>query len=184
MVTRRTVALCLLSLSLMHPLVASSKTNSWATLTGCRLKADPANDGDSFHVRHEGRTYLFRVYFVDCPEISRQVPSRVKQQAEHWGTEEDEVLNRGKDAATFTGQKLRKPFVVHTKWQDAKGQSRMKRHFAFVTTHAGKDLATELVRAGHARAYGASVEHPDGTSARAMWKRLDGLEEEAKEAER
>ena len=160
---------------------APAATNAWTVLGGCRLESNKANDGDSFHVRHEGTSHLFRLYFVDCPETSRQVPSRVRRQAAYWDTDEASVLACGADAAVFTRQALRRPFTVHTKWKDARGNSSRTRHFAFVTTDAGEDLGEALVHAGFARAYGASDARPDGVSARKTWKRLDALEAEARE---
>lgn len=178
----RRIALVLILAALASS--ATAELKGWVSISDCRLEKNAANDGDSFHVKHESGSYLFRLYFVDCPETNRQIPSRVRQQAEYWETDEESVLARGREAVTFTGKALRRPFTIHTKWQDAKGKSRAKRFFAFVTTGEGKDLAAALVRAGLARAYGASVAHPDGTSTRGTWKRLDDLEEEAKESGR
>jgi endonuclease YncB( thermonuclease family) len=159
---------------------AAAATNVWTTLSDCRLSEPADSDGDSFLVTHGDATHLFRLYFVDCPEADRQVPSRVRRQAAHWATDEAAVLAGGQAAARFTRQALERPFTVHTRWQDARGKSRRPRRFAFVTTHAGQDLGEALVRAGLARAYGASAPHPNGTSVRATWNRLDALEAEAR----
>jgi len=40
----------------------------WETLVDCKLKNNSFNDGDSFHVSHKGKEYIFRLYFVDTPE--------------------------------------------------------------------------------------------------------------------
>ena len=55
----------------------------WLTLTNCRYLPNAANDGDSFHVRAEGREYIFRLYFVDTPETDDGIPERVKEQAKY-----------------------------------------------------------------------------------------------------
>jgi endonuclease YncB( thermonuclease family) len=180
------IAACVLLLGLAAPPAGPERAASeaWTTLRGCRLAENTANDGDSFHVEHAGRTYLFRIYFADCPETSRQVPDRVRAQAAYWKTDEASVLECGRQAAAFTRRALRRPFTVRTKWQDARGSSRGKRYFAFVETESGRDLAEELAAEGLARAYGASSAHPEGPSARKVWKRLDRLEEEARKAGR
>jgi hypothetical protein len=40
----------------------------WQTLRNCRLVPNEWNDGDSFHVSHQGQEYIFRLYFADAPE--------------------------------------------------------------------------------------------------------------------
>src|SRR5262245_28667425 len=46
----------------------NSASNQWEVLEGCRLVEAGARDGDSFHVRHRDREYVFRLYFADAPE--------------------------------------------------------------------------------------------------------------------
>ena len=132
----------------------------WETLEGCRLLPNEANDGDSFHVAHRGKEYIFRLYFVDAPETSEEIPSRVKEQAEAFGVPRDRVLQAGKEAAEFTKQKLSRPFTIRTKWQDAEGQSRLPRRFALVETADGKDLGELLAAAGFVRSFGAAAAPP------------------------
>jgi len=128
----------------------------WQTLKGCRLIENESNDGDSFHVEHEGREYIFRLYFVDTPESDLQVESRVSEQAEAFGISEKEVMMGGKNAAKFTLGHLRKPFDVVTRFEGARGASKLPRHYAVVrpADTKGKDLAELLVEAGWARANG------------------------------
>ncbi len=57
-----------------------SSAKEWTKLQGCTLLANPSNDGDSFHVRHDGKEYIFRLYFVDAPETETRFPDRVKAQ--------------------------------------------------------------------------------------------------------
>ena len=125
----------------------------WATLEGCTLGESPSNDGDSFHVMHKGKEYIFRLYFVDCPEENNFFPDRVADQARYFGLTEKATLDVGVAAAKFTREQLKGPFTVSTRWEDAKGSSQLTREFANITVN-GKDLAELLVENGFARIYG------------------------------
>ena len=125
----------------------------WTTLEGCTLSESPSNDGDSFHVMHKGKEYIFRLYFVDCPEENNFFPDRVAEQARYFGLSEKETLALGATAARFTREQLKGPFTVSTRWEDAKGSSQLTREFANITVN-GKDLAELLVENGLARIYG------------------------------
>jgi len=48
------------------------RAQSWQELTGCKFAEQDFNDGDSFHVKHKGKEYIFRLYFVDTPEHFRR----------------------------------------------------------------------------------------------------------------
>ena len=56
----------------------------WEKLDDCQLIANPANDGDSFHVRHRGQEYIFRLYYVDAAETENEFPERVAEQAAYF----------------------------------------------------------------------------------------------------
>ena len=114
--------------------------DDWVEFDGCRLAPNDSNDGDSFHVKHKGREYVFRLYFVDAPETSELIPSRVRDQAEAFEATSDEVLEAGKEASDFTKKRLRKDFRVMTRWEDARGMTKGGRHYAFVETSEGEDL--------------------------------------------
>ena len=146
----------------------------WQVLGNCRLLPNESNDGDSFHVEHEGKEHIFRLYFVDAPETSEQIPSRVSAQATAFGVSRERVLEAGKEAAAFTADKLRRPFTVRTRWQDAEGMSRLPRNFAFVETAGGDDLAELLLAAGYARSFGVEASLP-GHNASALRGRYDRL---------
>jgi len=118
--------------SLVRPLLitaflfAASITNSfahshWITLQGGHYLTKRPNDGDSFHVSVEGHEYIFRLYFVDAPEISAEFRDRVEEQAKYFGVTVDEVLEVGDLAKQFTREKLTEPFLVRTCWEDAGG---------------------------------------------------------------
>ena len=145
------------------------------------MTRNDSNEGDSFHVRHGGKDYIFRLYFVDAPETSRMIPRRVREQAVVFGLENDRVLVAGEAATKFALPLLKRPFTVRTRWQDAKGQSALPRHYALVETADGQDLGELLVQAGHARSYGAAAAPPGKTVDR-LRQSYDRLEQRAKRA--
>jgi DNA uptake protein ComE-like DNA-binding protein len=71
------------------------------------------------------------------------------------------AIGLGKTAAEYTAKQLERPFTIHTRKQNALGDGKHQRIFAFVDTFEGKDLATELVRQGLARAYGVCNDGPN-----------------------
>lgn len=162
---------------------AATLAGDWVTHTNCTLMRNSSNDGDSFHVSVEGKEHIFRLYFVDCPETSRMIPERVMQQATYWDIRETQVLAAGREATRFTAGRLRQPFTVHTRGEDARGQSDLPREFAMIETADG-DLATALTDAGLARVYGFRRTLPDGTPAKAVVRRLDALEKTARRKRR
>jgi endonuclease YncB( thermonuclease family) len=139
---------------------ATPPPEGWEALDHCRLSTSTYADGDSFHVTHHGKTQIFRLYFVDCPETDSRIPERIKDQQDAFGLNEQGVISAGHQAAAFTKKLLARPFTVLTKWEDARGASRQKRFYAIVIVD-GKNLATELVRNGWARAYGMPADFPD-----------------------
>jgi competence protein ComEA len=151
----------------------------WQTFRHCSYIPNPANDGDSFHVRANGREYIFRLYFVDTPETDLSVPERVSEQAGYFGTTVSQTLQIGAEAERFTRYELSRPFTVRTCFQDARGRSRLPRYFAFVESNHS-DLAESLVAHGLARVYGAASHAPQTNSAGAEWRTLERLEREAK----
>ncbi len=67
---------------LSAPLPAAPKpAEPWHKLEGCRLIPNQWNDGDSFHVLHEGNEFIFRLYFVDAPEAETSWPELCRYQA-------------------------------------------------------------------------------------------------------
>jgi len=163
---------------------AASITNSfahspWITLQGGHYLTKRPNDGDSFHISVEGHEYVFRLYFVDAPEISAEFRDRVEEQAKYFGVTVDQVLEVGDLAKQFTREKLTEPFLVRTCWEDAGGRSRMQRFYAFVQTRTG-DLGEQLVENGLARSHPATAKPEGLTSAAAEWQKLMALEQKAK----
>ncbi len=161
--------------------VAVARANSrWVTLADCRYLPNPANDGDSFHVRAGGKEYIFRLYFVDSPETDVSLPERVAEQAKYFAVTPPQTLQIGLEAERFTRQQLARPFTVRTCKQNARGRSRLRRYFAFVQTDTA-DLGEQLVANGLARVYGAASEAPDMNTPEIEWRKLEQLERKAKE---
>ncbi len=152
----------------------------WSKLEHCRLKESYGNDGDSFHVVHDGKEFVFRLCFADCPETSISYPQRVREQGEWWGISDEDVVKAGKDAENFTLKLLRgKEFTVYTKYKDARGATKLGREFVMIKI-GDKWLSEMLVAAGLARSYGYAVATPDGISRNDYRHKLDRLERIAK----
>lgn len=151
----------------------------WETLRNVRFDPADYHDGDSFHVRHQGRELIFRLYFVDAPEVNDGFPDRNREQARHFGVSLVENRQGGEAAKSLTAELLGKPFIVTTRWQNGMGRSRLPRYYAMVTV-GREDLGEILVKRGLARAKGARANLPDGERAKARVERLKKLEADAK----
>ena len=145
-----------------------------------RLINDPANDGDSFLVEANGKSFHVRLYFVDCPETLIAFKSdaqRVREQTRYFGlSDAKRTIHFGNEAKTFVDHVLVKPFTVHTAFASALGRSSKGRVYGFITTADGNDLASLLVKNGFARTYGMGRETFDGVSRDEMVKRLRDFE--------
>ncbi|MBI2926083.1 MAG: thermonuclease family protein [Verrucomicrobia bacterium] len=151
----------------------------WETLKNVRFEAEDYNDGDSFHVRYQGREFIFRLYFVDAPETDDSFPDRNREQARHFGVTAKENRRAAEAAKALTAELLKRPFTVTTRWQNAMGRSRLPRYYAVVRV-GGEDLGEVLLKRGLARAKGAWANLPDGERAKARLERLKQLEAETK----
>lgn len=154
-------------------LFATTTFAEWVKLDKVTYQSNPSNDGDSFHVTHNGKAYYLRLYFVDSPETQTRLADRIEEQAQVFGIEPKNIMKMGKEAEDFTKDCLKKPFTVWTEWMDAKGDSQMPRYFAFVEDSDGRDLGQELVGNGYGRVYGAQADHPEGPNRSAQWRILD-----------
>jgi len=154
--------------------------SGWTVLENCRLLKNSANDGDSFHVQHDGKEYIFRLYFVDSAETNNDFPDRVKDQAAYFRLSPSATLRLGNEAAKFSTSLLASsPFTVLTRWEDARGNSSLPRYYAMVVTPLG-DLDELLSREGLVRQYGMQV---DGNLGSKKSSELRKLEQEAKDQE-
>jgi endonuclease YncB( thermonuclease family) len=158
---------------------ARDEATDWIVLNNCQLIANPANDGDSFHVSAGGKEYLFRLYLVDAPETDEMVPRRLVDQAKYFRVTVPQAIEVGRAAKDFTQEKLSQPFTVFTRMSDAMGQSRIERFYAYVQTKEG-DLGEQLVRNGLARIYGYKAAPPGLRNSRLEVGKLQQLEDEAK----
>ena len=145
------------------------------TFENCQLIETSWADGDSFRVRiGEDKTHTIRLYGADTLETQvndSTLARRLRAQRRYFGisnyggspTESIALAKQlGEAARQEVVRLLEEPFTVHTAFADGRGSARHKRIYAFVTTHEGKDLATELVRRGLARAFGLYRSTPDG----------------------
>ena len=165
---------------LMFGGIVPSLSADLQTFSNGRLINDPANDGDSFLVGANGKSFHVRLYFVDCPETSvgsRSDAQRVREQMRYFGLPSAErTIHFGNEAKTFAERILAKPFTVHTAFASAMGRSSKGRVYGFVTTADGNDLASLLVKNGFARTHGIGRETPDGVSRAEMNARLRDFE--------
>ena len=173
----------LLIVALAAALVADASAAKWEKLTAAASPRAEYMDGDSFHVRHGNKESIFRLYFVDAPEMDERVPGPHGRPGRVL-----EDLEGGRAQARAPREELHRRalgpgFTVYTQWQDAGGQSSQPRYFAVVRI-GKKDLAELLVSAGLARVYGASVDLPYGGSGDSFFSRLRGLESRARSKRR
>jgi len=151
--------------------------------SNARLIKNPANDGDSFVVEANGKSFHLRLYFVDCPETSTSSKSdaqRVREQARYFGlSPATRIIHFGNEAKTFVEHVLAKPFTVHTAFASALGRSAKGRVYGFITTAERDDLASLLVKNGLARTHGMGRKTPNGIQRNELIERLRDLETSA-----
>lgn len=159
----------------------------------CSLDDHPEwADGDSFQIKTAtGVEHTIRLYGVDCMEwhVNDESDSRrLRAQRRYFGiteavpkAEKPEEFAKafGKTAAEKTRDLLQKPFTVYTRLADARGDGKHKRIYAFIKCADGSDLASELVRAGLARAFGVNADGPGEQTAEEFAEALDDLELQA-----
>ena len=155
-------------------------------LEGCQLQDASWADGDSFPIRTgQGGNLTIRLYGADCLEWhvhDHSSARRLRAQRRYFGltgepaASVEQAKAFGAQAAARVRELLARPFVVHTAYADARGDSRYPRVYAFVETAEGRDLASQLVEEGLARALGVYRSTPDGRSADDYRARLQDLE--------
>lgn len=153
----------------------------WLELKNCRLAENESNDADSFHVKAEGKSYIFRLYLVDAPETANSgFPGRVEEQAAYFRITVAQTEKLGDLAKKFTSEKLAQPFTVRTRKQEGLGRSKKPRYYAFIQTIEG-DLGELLVANGLARVHGTSAGEDGLESPARLQGKLERLEREAKQ---
>lgn len=165
---------------LMFIAVLPSSAADLQMFSNARLINDPANDGDSFLVEANGKSFHVRLYFVDCAETLIAFKSdaqRMREQTRYFGlSDATRTIHFGNEAKAFVEHVLIKPFTIYTAFASGLGRSSKGRIYAFVTTADGSDLGSLLVKNGLARTHGIGRETPDGVSRAEMMERLRDLE--------
>ena len=158
----------------------------------CKFIETQWGDGDSFLVENaKGKQFTLRLYGVDCLESHVHDDTdarRLRTQRRYFGisafggdaaTSIAEAKRLGAEAADFVSNELKEPFSVITAFSDARGDGRYKRYYGFITTSKGQDLAEQLVRLGHARAFGVNRSTIDGRSREEHKESLKDIEFQA-----
>jgi endonuclease YncB( thermonuclease family) len=164
---------------------APARLQPWEHLENVRFVSDPANDGDSFLVRHAGGTHVLRLYFVDCPEKRRHQfngPRLADQGAYFGGMTESETVRLGREARDFTARLLETSRIdVFTKWEPVFDERRHYAHLAIIHPDGSRHwLAASLVENGLARVFTKGADLPDGTPQQKFSHHLRLLEKAAR----
>ena len=167
---------------------APKPTQAWVKLTNCHYLQQDYNDGDSFHVRSGAQEFVFRLYFVDAPEIEQKPAGRSTwkpsdrsiEQSKYFGVTVPQNTRTGLEAKEFVERSLHRPFIVWTRWKSAMGMGHLPRYYALIEVD-GKSLTEELVSRGLARAKGVVAILPNGTPAKVYMEKLRSSEAEARE---
>ncbi len=180
---RRRLAVALLALISLCCADVAEAAGKWRTFPDCRMISGEYYDGDSFHVKRGRKHDIYRLYFVDTAETDEELETRIDDQADYWKLAPDQMHKLGEEAKRFTADFLKDGFTVETRFEDARGNSKLKRSYAFVRTgeEDEDDLAVALVEAGLARIYGNMVDLPDGTSEQKYLARLRAAERHARQ---
>ncbi|HUF62366.1 MAG TPA: hypothetical protein VMN36_09855 [Verrucomicrobiales bacterium] len=168
-----------------HPR-AAQQVGAYQLLHGAKLVRSRGNDGDSFRIAWNSKEYVFRLYFVDCPETSDRFPERIDYQADYFGIQDRRrVLALGEQAKSFTlGLLETEPFEVFTRWEPVMNSERFHAFVRFPLKEKGGVWLSELlVQAGLARIYTRPADLPDGTRKGAFQDHLRALEREANTSE-
>ena len=182
--TRFTILYFLVSLFLSVPFV-QAKEKPLVTYKNCKIIETEWSDGDSFRVKTErGEEFTVRLYGADCIELHVSTDSdkrRLREQRRHFGITDEKgdtassvelAVSYGKKAKEFVTQALKEPFTVYSRKHRALGDGKHERYYAFVEFENGKDLASELIRQGFARAKGKTT---DGSGERSSERYKESL---------
>jgi competence ComEA-like helix-hairpin-helix protein len=162
------------------------------TFHNCTLVKTDWADGDSFQIKTEtGVLHSIRLYAVDCLELhlrdDRNI-SRLSDQRKYFGIYEvgktdSETMKIAFDLAQtakdFTTKCLEKPFSLHTRFTNGRGDPKFPRIYGFITLADQRDLGTALVQEGLARSVGTLSSMPDGKSLDDSKEMLKDLEIQA-----
>ena len=171
------------------PFIAPCHADDLVELRNCILIKTKWADGDSFLVRSPERgEFTLRLYGADCMEWHVTDPTderRLREQRRYFGityARADSLASielakgYGEAAAKEVAKVLSGPFVVHTAFADARGDGKYQRSYGFVVTADNKDLASQLVSKGLARAIGVARVTYDGRTQSDYKEHLRDLE--------
>lgn len=146
-------------------------SGKWQEFDNCRLIKGRNNDGDSFHVRYDGKEGEFRLYFVDSPESAYKTyrggannGERLDEQGKYFdGLNREQAAAIGKEAKKFALDLLgQKPFTLRTKWENVYGPDR--KYCLVVVELEGHEVYLHelLVAKGLARIHTRGADLPGG----------------------
>lgn len=182
-----TLVIATLSASGQKKRTPENPEGKWEVLEGCTLSTNGHSDGDSFEVEYQGRTYRFRLYFVDAPEkdatkLDAEIKQRIAEQAAYFGIMPSDIPRGGSQSAEFSRGKLKgHQFTVVTRWQGAMGRG--ARYYCMLLVK-GENIVEELVARGLARIHGMKANWPDEPSSKTFLNKLKNLELTARERRR
>ena len=159
----------------------SGVSGEFDVLGGARFVPHRGNDGDSFHIGHGGEEYVFRLYYVDCPETNaHRYQQRLEDQGEYFGgLEKPVVVELGLEAKDYVEDLLRRhEFTIYTRWEEVYDSGRF---YALVEVD-GEFLSERLVQLGLARIHTKGVNLPSGRSFSKQRENLRAMEVQAREA--
>ena len=184
--------LLLLPILLLIANTHAAPSKEFVTIENCKFIPQDWADGDSFQVQITGKEPItVRLYGADCVELHVKTDSdkqRLRDQRRYFGITEvngyatssvELAIDFGKQAAQFTAEKLSNPFKIHTRMSKALGDGKFVRYYAYVELSDGKDLATELVRQGLARARGVATNGPGARTSDRYKSNLSDIELQA-----
>lgn len=156
----------------------------------CRLDAERNNDGDSFAIRlPDGRSEIFRLYFVDTPESQFKEygggssnHERIRQQADYFGITPEQSVEIGGKAKSFVLERLEKrPFTLYTVWDSPFNDERYHAFIEFPSSGGNRSLDEILVEQGLCRIHTKGADTPDGMPANQRKDQLRALERQARD---
>lgn len=165
-------AFWLAAAALMALAIPAAAADWWRSYGEVEFDDEQTYDGDSFHLKVPvgKRTYVIRLYGVDCLETDDRFADRNAEQAKHFGIEEKDVEAWGKKAARQARDWLRKAkeirlHVRRSGKEKTRRSGRQEQRYYGIVELIGRDgesvvLHELLLEAGLARAYGMAAPWP------------------------
>jgi endonuclease YncB( thermonuclease family) len=178
----------------MNPLDPAPRAE-WEVLTSCQLVKTPTNAAHHFRVMRDGKPMVFRLYFVEAPELADPEDDEVADLARYfgwpqkWSAEEcaDRSVTLGQEAwQAVEGMLEAQPFMVLTRF-DRRRESHQFDALVVIQDEQGqrRTLQEWLVERGLAMVTRPSLGWlPIQVSADQFVERLEGLQREAQRQRR